>query len=204
MRTLVTIALVLGCASALAAEMEMFQYSGAKVSGAGPGPGGAGVCCVHVAALAGRLWARSRSRSAATVPFVCSEEVRSGAHVALPPVAQVGQWTPPEPPAKESPHLQGSVPAPADERVGGSMRKLLQTEGGKVPHNWCAARAAGSACWPCEGAHRQRHAQVWSGPLQGAAVLDCHRQGGVRRVQGGACAAALCLPRAAHWGARCR
>lgn len=70
---------------------------------------------------------------------------------------KVGEWTPPEPPAKESSGLKGKVPLPAhaaDANGGkfnfersvrafkGGSRSLLQDEGGespmgsKVPHNW--------------------------------------------------------------------
>merc|ERR1719408_402651 len=69
---------------------------------------------------------------------------------------KVGEWTPPEPPAKESSGLKGKVPMPKNVSSRGSgfrfkrfasaykggQRSLLQEEGGespmgsKVPHNW--------------------------------------------------------------------
>ena len=86
-----------------------------------------------------------------TASFAVEVEVLNN-HYANVQKPKVGEWTPPEPPAKESPHLSGRVPAPkldgADEerfeeavaRLGGS-RKLLAAEGAfagvsKVPHNW--------------------------------------------------------------------
>jgi hypothetical protein len=74
-------------------------------------------------------------------------------HYASKAKPKVGEWTPPTPPMKESPHLSGRVPPPEDadelrfqeralennKRLG-SSRKLLMSEAGagaqKVPHNW--------------------------------------------------------------------
>lgn len=144
--------LVLCFAGALATE-ALYNYTPTKVRARGRRR-----CCgaaCSVAAAAGLLCAAPQGRQP---------------HAPRPSTPQAGDWMPPNPPAKETPHLEGRVPAPSAQELSevaqalgyeslSTGRKLLQDDaaaqtGGVVPHNWCVRsrgaagplRAADAAC----------------------------------------------------------